>query len=136
MDESIKAMLSEEIASEIESISQMLPGSDEHAAAVEDLVKLYKLGIEEAKIELDTDEKRRRRVMDKEHHNADNELEQRQLEERVKDRYFRFGAEVAGIVLPLAFYAFWMNRGFKFEETGTFTSKTFKDLIGCFKPKK
>ena len=46
------------------------------------------------------------------------------------------GIDVAGIVLPLAFYGVWMNRGLEFEKEGSFTSATFKGLFGKFKPTK
>lgn len=36
---------------------------------------------------------------------------------------------VAGLVLPMIFNCYWMTNGFKFEETGNFTSKTFNWLI-------
>ena len=41
-----------------------------------------------------------------------------------------------GIGLPLVFYGIWMNRGFKFEETGAYTSTTFRGLFNRFKPTK
>ena len=43
---------------------------------------------------------------------------------------------LTGVGLPLAFYAYWMNKGFQFEQTGTFTSSTFKNLFKVFKPTK
>ena len=42
--------------------------------------------------------------------------------------------QALGIVLPLSFYAVWMKRGLQFEETGSFTSKTFQGLTKFFKP--
>ena len=53
-----------------------------------------------------------------------------------KFQYLKLGVEVASIVLPLTFYGIWMNKGLKFEETGTFTSSTFKGLAQKFKPTK
>ena len=61
-------------------------------------------------------------------------VKRHQLEVDEKDRYFRLGIEVAGIILPLIFYAAWMKRGFRFEENGTFTSTTFRGLFNRFKP--
>ena len=42
----------------------------------------------------------------------------------------------AAVVLPVILYNVWMKRGFEFEETGTYTSNTFKNIIGKFKPTK
>ena len=35
---------------------------------------------------------------------------------------------------PLMFYGIWMKKGFKFEETGTYTSTTFRGLFNRFRP--
>ena len=66
----------------------------------------------------------------------DDELKQKQLEEQVKERYFRVGIAAAELMVPLIFYGIWMRKGFKFEETGTYTSKTFTGLINRFRPTK
>jgi len=109
MDEEIRNLLGEEIKTEIRNLSTLEEGSKEKSTAIEDLAKLYRLRIEETKNEWDFNEK-------------------------VKDRYFRLGVEAAAIILPLIFYGIWMRRGFKFEETGTFTSTTFRSLFNRFRP--
>ena len=129
MDEEIRKLLEEEIKTEIRDLSTLEPGSKEKSTAIEDLAKLYKLRIEETKNEWDFNEKYESR-------NSDIQFKKDQLEEQVKDRYFRLGVEAAGIILPLIFYAARMKRGFKFEETGTYTSTTFRGLFNRFKPTK
>ncbi|MDR1501798.1 MAG: hypothetical protein LBT43_05020 [Prevotella sp.] len=147
MNEEIKDLLEEEIKAEIRDLSTLDSGSKEKSTAIEDLAKLYRLRIEEAKNEWDFGEKYDKRIMENEQHqkqmqgeaeNREREesLKKEQLAEQVKERYFRVGAEAAGIILPLVFYAIWMKRGFKFEETGTFTSTTFRGLFSRFKPTK
>lgn len=127
MDEEIRNVLGEEIKAEIQDLSTLYAGSKEKSTAIEDLAKLYKLRIEETGNELDFSEKYDARESDK-------LIKKDLLEEQVKDRYFKFGVEVASIILPMIFYATWMKRGFKFEETGTFTSTTFRGLFNRFKP--
>lgn len=129
MDEEIKDLLGEEIKSGILDLSSLPSGSKEKSSAIEDLVKLYKLRIEETKNEWDFNEKY-------DAHESDKQFKKAQLEEQVKDRYFRLGVEAAGIILPLIFYGIWMRKGFKFEETGTFTSTTFRGLFNRFRPTK
>lgn len=136
MDEEIKNLLGEEIVSEIQDLSTLEPGSEEKSSAIEDLAKLYRLRIEETKNEWDFDEKYNRRIMEDDDHKSEEQLKKSQLEEQVKDRYFRLGIEAASIILPMMFYAIWMKRGFKFEETGTYTSTTFRGLFNRFKPTK
>ena len=132
----IKDLLNEEIAMEIQNLSEFKAGSDEKSSAIDDLAKLYKLRIEENKCEWDADEKYDRRVMEGEANTKDDELKQKQLEEQVKERYFRVGVAAAELMVPLIFYGIWMRKGFKFEETGTYTSKTFTGLINRFRPTK
>ena len=50
------------------------------------------------------------------------------------ERYIKLGAEIAGIVLPLMFYGRWMKKGFEFEQTGKFSSDTFRGLFMKFRP--
>ena len=152
--EQLKDLLSEEIKTQIKDLSKLDPGSAEKSKAVDDLATLYKLKIDETKMELDFDEKQARRKMDKENrlkddalkeqqlkdensvHERDELIRKEQLAEQVKDRYIRLGIAAAEIILPLIFYSKWMKKGFKFEETGTFTSTTFRGLFNRFKPTK
>lgn len=129
MGEEIKELLEEEIKSEIENLSSLEAGSQQHSAAVESLTKLYKLKIEEDKSSMEYLEKTQNCESDKGFKCA-------QIEEAIKDRYFRFGMAAAELVLPLMFYGIWMKRGFKFEQDGTFTSQTFRGLFSRFRPTK
>jgi len=96
----IKDLLEKQIKTDILKLST-LEGSEEKSTAIDDLVKLHRLKIEE---------------------------------ESRKDRFLRIGVEAAGIILPLIFYGIWLRRGFKFEETGTYTSTTFRSLFNKFRP--
>lgn len=129
MGKEIKELLEEEIKSEIENLSSLEFGSQEHATAVDSLTKLYKLKLEEDKSSMEYLDKIENREIDQESKTA-------QMEESVKDRYFRFGMAAAELVLPLMFYGIWMRRGFKFEQDGTFTSQTFRGLFSRFRPTK
>ncbi len=129
MNEEIRDLLGEEIETEIRILSTLEPGSKEKSTAIEDLVKLYRLRIEETRNEWDFNEKYESR-------DSDIQFKKDQLKEQVKDRYFRLGVEAASIILPLIFYGIWMRKGFKFEETGTYTSTTFRGLFNRFRPTK
>lgn len=110
MDE-IKTLLNEEIKEGFESLSDVQLSNDEYTRASDNLVKLYKLKIEEEKNEQDRKDQNRIRIIG-------------------------YILEGASIVLPLGFYGIWMKRGLKFEESGTFTSNTFRGLISNFKPRR
>lgn len=154
MGENIKELLNEEIAAEIQAISSLDSGSEEKSKAIEDLAKLYRLRIEETKSELDAEDKRSRRTLESEASVRENKIKKSQLDEQikadvqdeqykrsqldeqVKDRYFRLGIAAAELLIPLMFYGIWMRKGFKFEETGTYTSTTFRGLFNRFRPTK
>ena len=154
MGENIKELLNEEIAAEIQAISSLGSGSEEKSKAIEDLAKLYRLRIEETKSELDAEDKRSRCTLESEASVRENEIKKSQLDEQikadvqdeqykrsqldeqVKDRYFRLGIAAAELLIPLMFYGIWMRKGFKFEETGTYTSTTFRGLFNRFRPTK
>lgn len=154
MGENIKELLNEEIAAEIQAISSLGSGSEEKSKAIEDLAKLYRLRIEETKSELDAEDKRSRRTLESEASVRENEIKKSQLDEQikadvqdeqykrsqldeqVKDRYFKLGIAAAELLIPIMFYGIWMRKGFKFEETGTYTSTTFRGLFNRFRPTK
>lgn len=154
MSENIKELLNEEIAAEIQAISSLNSGSEEKSKAIENLAKLYRLRIEETKSELDAEDKRSRRTLESEANVRENEIKKSQLDEQikadvqdeqykrsqldeqVKDRYFKLGIAAAELLIPLMFYGIWMRKGFKFEETGTYTSTTFRGLFNRFRPTK
>ena len=152
MQDTTRDLLQEEIEQLFESLKSLEPGSKEYASAASDLKELYKLKIEEVKVDCEFDEKYNRREMEAEQHVLDGQLKEKQidieyetkerelalkeaqLKEQKLDRYFKVGAEVGLGVATLLFYWVWMNRGLKFEENGTYCSKTFMGLTKFFKP--
>lgn len=136
MADEIKDLLNEEIKNQISDLAKLEAGSKEKSIAIDDLTKLYKLRIEETKNELDDEEKEVRRLMEDRQFDDETLVKEKQLNEQVKERWFRLGIAAAELVLPLIFYGAWMSKGFKFEETGAFTSTTFRGLINRFRPTK
>ena len=154
MEDTTRDLLQEEITQLFESLKSLEPGSEEYANAARDLKELYKLKIEEIKNDWEFDEKYNRRIMEAEQHMLDGQLKEKQIDSEAEDRkrelevkeaqlkemknekFWKYGVEVGLAVLTTAFYAVWMHRGFKFEETGTYCSKTFTGLTKHFRPKK
>lgn len=129
MDENMKDLLNEEIKTQIRSLSEFEIGSQEMGAAIDDLVKLYKLDLEERRVENDAKEKEKNREIE--------DISKKvQAEAQRVDRFINVGIAAAEIILPLIFYGVWMRRGFKFEENGTYTSTTFRNLFNRFRPTK
>lgn len=121
----IQNLLDEEIVRRLKGLTSMESGSKEIGVAIEDVEHLFKMRVEERKLNNEL-ESNAREERDKLVENAS----------RAKDRYIRLGLDVAGLILPLMFYGIWMAKGLKFEETGTFTSTTFRTLFNRFKPTK
>jgi len=145
MDDKNYKLLNEVIESGLDGLSLFESGTKEHSDAVADIATLYKLKIEEEKIQLDNDLKVNQlkeqiankivELNDVQHvYEQDCVFREKQLSEQKKERYLRVSLEVASIIIPLMFYRQWMKEGFKFEETGTYTSATFRGLIGKFRP--
>ena len=129
----IKKLLDDAIETEINNLNSA-SDADEKSEVIKNLAALHKLRIEEIKTETEIEERSERRIMDKENHENDANLKEVQLHENTLDRYVKVGIAAAELVLPLMFYGVWMSRGLRFEETGTFTSQTFKNLFNRFKP--
>lgn len=154
MKKSIKDLLDEEIIAQIESLKTLDDGSKEKQLAIDDLNTLYRLKIDETRMGLEFEEKKERREMENtlqsdeliikekqldaenDARSCEEQFKAEQLKEQVKDRYFKAGIAAAEIIIPIVFYGVWLKRGFKFEETGIFTSTTFRSLFNRFKPTK
>ena len=128
----IPDLLDQEIDMEIRELA-MLTG-EERTQAAESVRKLYELRIEEMKVNLNYENERDKI-------NAENERTMREFCEENRKRkeerlstYLRCGVTAAEILLTLAFNYVWMQKGLQFEETGSFTSTTFRNLISRFRP--
>lgn len=128
MDKKVKELLEKSITNEFENLESLVT-DDDRKQAINNIVNLYKLYIDETKIENEYLIKVGEQEMKAEQFN-------KEIEKQLTERQLRIIMEAAGITLPLLFYAVWMKKGFKFEETGVFTSTTFKGLFNKFKPTK
>lgn len=129
MDKEIDELLDEEIRNEIEGLSDFESGSEEKLKAIKGIAELYKLKIDEYRASAEAIDKEERRK-------SEDSLKSVELDDNKKDRLIKMCLAGAELVLPLIFYAVWMRRGLKFEETGTFTSTTFRGLFNRFRPTK
>ena len=125
MNKEIIELMESEITTLIKELSMHHPGTKEYDDITKAIDALYatlnkekSLMLEEVKIENDLELQRNA--------NEDNKIWSA----------IKCGIDIDGIVLPLAFYGVWMNRGLEFEKEGSFTSATFKGLFGKFKPTK
>ena len=125
MNEENGLKLDEVIESGLERLSMVDLGTDESEAIIDDLAKLYKLKFEGVKIDEELTDK-----------DMNRDVIVQQVNERETDRRIRLCMDSASIILPMMFYGYWMRKGFIFEETGTYTSKTFTNLMNRLGPNK
>lgn len=129
MAENISEKLDEVIKKRLDEFDYYDLDNENTKQAVETIEKLYKLRIEERRFEGELCEKQKTRENEE-------TVKSRELCERNIDRWVNGAITIATTAATLMFYGVWMNKGFKFEETGTFTSTTFKGLFNRFRPTK
>ena len=114
LNESLNKEFMDEISYQLREASTLPAGSEEQIAVYDSVAKMYKLALE--------DEKMNRERREKEHDN--------QVQERVQKKRFILDAVNVGVTAVGVGATIWgLVRGFKFEETGTFTSQTQRNLF-------
>lgn len=153
MDNSTRELLVQRIKNEFENLDSMEDGEGKQKA-INNLVTLYKLKIEEEKIDAEynehcdkcdlgkaqLEEQKLDRWDNIEIKNKDIELRKAQLEaqldEQKLDRWVNLGMQVGLAMLSIVAYDIWNRRGLKFEETGTITSPMTRNLLSKMLPKR
>lgn len=152
MDE-IKKKLDDEIESGLNTLSTMSVDNDKYGDAADNVAKLYKLRLDEQKLNEEIAEKEARRELDSIQADRDYQIKidqatedcrykAEELEtERKKLRHERV-AMIVGAALTAAtfvggliFEGHWYKKGFEFENTGTYVGQTFKWFRGNHRPK-
>ena len=136
-----KELLEDVIAGKLQILKEELSMDDkDKTESVSDVINLCKAMVEDDKVKLDNEEKIKKRETDertlKEARESDEKFKEQQEKNQKWDRRIKYGLDAASIGLPLLFYGIWMRQGFRFEETGTYTSQTFRNLFGRFSPKR
>ena len=142
-EEGIREKLEEEILSSLENLSGLAPGSEEYKEAINGIDKLYRLGIDDAKAEVEANEKISSR--EDQTNIRSRELELREKEIELRDREAEMDKEVkdkeakreiaktavnASIsIASLVTSVVMITKGFEFEETGCLKSTTFRNLF-------
>lgn len=125
----IETLLHEEIQDGFDALSRMERGTEIHKTTVDEVAKLFDKAIEIEKIEIEAKEKAKAREIEA-------GLKRAQMEEDRKDRRFKNGIAVGGIVLPLAVTIWGTFKTLKFEEEGTVTTIMGRGFINKLIPKK
>lgn len=136
MNDEIRKMIDEEIASQMKGISFQPDGSDEKAKRIKQMTDLYELRMKDELNRAKIREDEERRIAEYGQKAIENLREEKKLKEQKKDRIVKIVTSGAELLIPLAFYGFFMVIGYKFEEKGIYSSATFKDVRKYLRPKK
>ena len=126
---SIETMLHQEIKAELEELSRLQVGSDEHETAVNSIVKLMDRATEMERLGVESQEK-------VENREAEIDLKLRQIAEERKGRISRdlFGFITFAGTAALTIWG--TKASFKFEKDGTITTIMGRGFINKLLPKK
>lgn len=120
MNMTIATMLDEEYERTLEAVSQAQTGGEEAKWQLQKLGELHKQRMNEAKL-LDEDILQNEELRLKKREAA---MKEEQMKESKKDRVIKIVLDGAAILVPVAVSSYWMAKGLKFEQNGTFTSRT------------
>ena len=118
----VKNFLEDEILSEFDKLQDLDFGSEEYSRAVNGICMMCDKHNSIEKLEKDVEDKELRRTTDEEYRDKEYELNK-------KNVWFTIGIAIAGMIVGYSFDNYWMNEGFKFEESGTYRSKTFNPFV-------
>ena len=121
----LNEMMDKELKRRFEDLENMTTGSDEQGKATDNIVKLYKLRMDENEQKASKEADEDKLQMEKRKY----ELEVAKADD---DRRIRILTVVTGVgttMLGFALGGHFYNKGFKFEETGTICSSTLKTIM-------
>lgn len=120
MNPRIESMLEEEYKRTLQEVSAAQAGSDEAKWKLQKLAELHKQLMEETQADHKSWLETRKLELDEKEAN----LKEKQAEEGKVWTCVKVVLDGVAVVLPIAASWVWMRRGLRFEETGTFTSRT------------
>ncbi len=121
----LNEMMDKELKRRFEDLENLKTGSDEQSKATDNIVKLYKLRMDENEQNVSKEADEDKLLLEK----SKLELE---AEKAKDDKLIRILTTVTSVGISIAGFAVgshWYGKGFKFEETGTICSSTFKGLM-------
>ena len=114
--------------------TDLLLSDEEVERRVDIIERLYKLCLDEKKIEYDHEIALKQQNLAEKAQTNDVSNKIMELDGLRFDTKLDICKELIKTGAIITFYAIWMKQGFKFEETGTYTSQTFRGLFSKFKP--
>ena len=119
---SLKTLLDDAITNGFNKLDDMEVGSEKYKTTVDQLAKMSDRVIEIEKIELDVDNQKSNREIDK-------DLRLKQMKQEQLDRYIKHGLTAVSVIGGIALTIWGAKASWRFEETGTITSTPGRKFI-------
>ena len=118
--EDIRMMLDREYEETLAAVSLAATGSIEARWQLQKLNDLHK----QRMAEMEAVQKASQRDNDFYYREKELQLKEAQMKDGKKDRIIKIVLDSASILIPVTVSSYWMAKGLRFEENGTFTSRT------------
>lgn len=122
MKDKIQKQLDEVIQTELEGVESAAMSSEKEKA-IANVTELYKLRIEEAKLEQAKNDKL-----------TEQDIREAQLKGQKLDRWLNLGLQIGLTVGGWVMFSMWQRREMKFELEGTPTTPMFRNLLSKMTP--
>lgn len=119
---SLKTLLDDAITNGFNKLDDMEVGSEKYKTTVDQLAKMTDRVIEIEKLELDGDNQKSNREIDK-------DLRLKQMKQEQLDRYIKHGLTAVSVIGGIALTIWGAKASWRFEETGTITSTPGRKFI-------
>ena len=120
---SLEILLDKELESSINSLEDIPLGTEEYKTSVDAITKLLDKSIELKKLEIETDDKIKTREFEE-------SIKTQQMEVERKDRIIKNWLTGASIVIPAGCGIWGFIKSIKFEEAGTITTLSGRNILG------
>ena len=128
-DDEIRESLDEVVLSSVEHVSGLAEDSEEYCKAVDNMTKMYRLRMEQAKADCEYDEAYQKRIEEIEKRQADNKLREQQLKQQHKEFKMKLLADVGTNAIKIGTFLVVGKWSAVLESGGVIASGTAKNLI-------
>lgn len=127
--EEIRELYDDAVVSSLEHLATLDKDSKEFEQGVDNLTKMYRLRMEQAKVDCDYDEAYQRRIEEIEKRKADTKLRQEQMKQQHGEFLMKLGADVATNAVKIGIFLVVGKWSAVLESGGVIASGTAKNLI-------
>lgn len=128
-DDEIRESLDEVVLSSVEHVNGLAKDSDGYGDAVDNMTKMYRLRMEQAKADCEYDEAYQRRIEEIEKRQADNKLREEQMKQQHKEFMMKLAADVGTNAIKIGVFMIVGKWSAVLESGGVIASGTAKNLI-------